>query len=83
VLIFGNPKTGTPLMQQSQTMGIDLPLRILVWDDGEGKTWLAYNAPGWLARRHGADTGTGASLEAMSVALAAVAKSATTDEEKP
>jgi uncharacterized protein (DUF302 family) len=82
VLIFGNPKAGTPLMQQSQTMGIDLPLRILVWQDGDGKTRLAYNAPEWLARRHGADAGNSGLLEAMNAALAAVAKSATTDERR-
>lgn len=83
VLIFGNPKAGTPLMQASQTMGIDLPLRILVWQDGDGKTWLGYNAPEWLARRHGVDTETVASLEAMSAALGAVATRATTDGDKP
>ena len=83
VLTFGNPKAGTPLMQQSQTMGIDLPLRILVWEDGEGKTRLAYNDPQWLARRHGADTGNEISLGVMSAALAAVARIATTDDEKP
>src|SRR6202162_4342292 len=46
VLIFGNPKAGTPLMQVAQTMGIDLPLKALVWQDDNGKTWLAY--PTWL-----------------------------------
>jgi len=55
VLIFGNPKAGTPLMQATQTMGIDLPLRALVWQDENGRTRLAYNDPKWLARRHGAD----------------------------
>ena len=49
LLIFGNAKGGTPLMQAIQTMGIDLPLKALVWQDGEGKTWLGYNDPGWLA----------------------------------
>jgi uncharacterized protein (DUF302 family) len=53
LLIFGNAKGGTPLMQATQTMGIDLPLKALVWQDGEGKTWLGYNDPGWLAARHG------------------------------
>jgi uncharacterized protein (DUF302 family) len=83
VLVFGNPKAGTPLMQQSQTMGIDLPLKILVWQDGERKTWLAYNDPEWLARRHGAVDGTAVLLDAMSAALADVAASATTQSEKP
>src|SRR4051794_2841291 len=43
VLIFGNPKSGTPLMEAAQTLGIDLPLRALVWQDEAGKTWVAYN----------------------------------------
>ena len=53
VLIFGNPKSGTPLMQAAQTLGIDLPLRALVWQDEAEKTWVAYNDPEWLAERHG------------------------------
>jgi len=77
VLIFGNPKAGTPLMQVVQTMGIDLPLKALVWQDDNGKTWLAYNDPKWLARRHGADAGADRSLGAMTAALAAVAEQAT------
>src|SRR3974390_1100927 len=52
IVLFGNPKTGTPLMQDAQTMGIDLPLKILVWRDEEDKTWVAYNDPFWLAERH-------------------------------
>lgn len=78
VLIFGNPKAGTPLMQAAQTIGIDLPLKALVWQDAAGKTWLAYNDPSWLAARHGADRGVEQSLAAMAAALAAVAKEATT-----
>jgi uncharacterized protein (DUF302 family) len=53
LLIFGNTKAGTRLMQSAQTIGIDLPLKALVWQDTAGKTWLSYNDPGWLARRHG------------------------------
>src|SRR5690348_15434049 len=73
VLIFGNPKAGTPLMQAAQTMGIDLPLKALVWQDAAGKAWLGYNDPAWIARRHGVDA---PALAAMSAALAAVAKAA-------
>lgn len=76
VLIFGNPRAGTPLMQAVQTMGIDLPLKALVWQDGEGTTWLSYNDPDWLAERHGAGEGA-ANLAAMIAALAAVANEAT------
>ena len=50
VLIFGHAKGGTPLMQARQTIGIDLPLKSLVWQDTDGKTWLSYNDPGWLAQ---------------------------------
>jgi len=53
VLIFGNAKGGTPLMQSVQTIGIDLPLKALVWQDTSGATWLSYNDPVWLAQRHG------------------------------
>ena len=52
VLIFGNPKAGTPLMPSRQSIGLDLPLRVLVWEDGEGKTWLTYRPVEELARRH-------------------------------
>ncbi len=49
VLIFGNPKAGTPLMQSNQTIGLDLPLKILSWQDASGKVWLTYNDPLWRA----------------------------------
>lgn len=52
VILFGNPRGGTPLMQAKQTMGIDLPLKALVWQDASGQTWLSYNEPEWLAKRH-------------------------------
>ena len=52
VILFGNPRGGTPLMQANQTIGIDLPLKALVWEDASGKTWLSYNEAGWLAKRH-------------------------------
>jgi uncharacterized protein (DUF302 family) len=52
VILFGNSRGGTPLMQASQTIGIDLPLKALIWQDTSGKTWLSYNEPAWLAQRH-------------------------------
>lgn len=52
VLIFGNPKGGTPFMQCAQTAGIDLPLKALVWEDADGQVWLGYNDPVWIAARH-------------------------------
>lgn len=53
LLIFGNPKAGTPLMESARSIGIDLPLKALAWEDDKGKVWLAYNDPVWLAARHG------------------------------
>ncbi len=53
LLIFGNPKSGTPLMQASPTAAIDLPLKILVWEDDAGKVWVSYNSPAYLQARHG------------------------------
>ena len=53
LIIFGNARGGTPLMQASQTSGIDLPLKLLVWQDAAGKTWLSYNEPSWISKRHG------------------------------
>jgi uncharacterized protein (DUF302 family) len=53
VVIFGNPAAGTPLMQAGQTAGIDLPLKMLVWEDADGSVNLTYNDPSWVAARHG------------------------------
>jgi uncharacterized protein (DUF302 family) len=76
LLIFGNPKAGTPLMQSNQTIGIDLPLKILVWQDAGGKVWLTYSDPSWLAQRHGLDPGTEASVTAVATVLENLAKAA-------
>jgi len=53
LLIFGNPKAGTPLMVAAPSIAIDLPLKMLVWDDGQGKVWISYNSPDYLKQRHG------------------------------
>ena len=53
VLIFGNPKAGTPLMLAAPSMAIDLPLKILVWEDAQNKVWISYNTPEYLQKRHG------------------------------
>jgi uncharacterized protein (DUF302 family) len=52
LLIFGSPKAGTPLMLASPSMAIDLPLKILVWEDARGKVWVSYNSPAYLQERH-------------------------------
>jgi uncharacterized protein (DUF302 family) len=53
LLIFGNPKAGTPLMLAVPSIAIDLPLKILVWQDTQGKVWVSYNSPEYLKERHG------------------------------
>ena len=52
LLIFGNPKAGTPLMQASPSVAIDLPLKILIWEDAAGKVWVSYNSSTYLRERH-------------------------------
>jgi uncharacterized protein (DUF302 family) len=53
LLIFGSPKAGTPLMQATPSIAIDLPLKILIWEDGQGRVWVSYNSPAYLQQRHG------------------------------
>jgi uncharacterized protein (DUF302 family) len=65
MLIFGNPKAGTPLMQSVPAAGIDLPLKALIWEDAEGRTQIAYNDPQYIIRRHGLDPGLAANLAAL------------------
>jgi uncharacterized protein (DUF302 family) len=77
VLIFGNAKGGTPLMQAAQTIGIDLPLKALVWRDEAGVTWLGYNDPAWLAQRHDIGPGAAATVTALATVLRALAQEAT------
>ena len=54
LLVFGNPRAGTPLMQAVPTAALDLPLKVLVWQDGDGRVWFSYNATSYLQTRHGA-----------------------------
>ena len=74
VLIFGHPKGGTPLMQCAQTLGIDLPLKALAWTDADGQSWLAWNDPDHLARRH--DAAGCAAFEALRRLLPALGAAA-------
>jgi uncharacterized protein (DUF302 family) len=75
VLIFGNPKAGTPLMLSKQTIGLDLPLRVLVWEDEHGKIWLTYTRVALLAQRHEiADRDE--AVKALDAALAALVRDA-------
>jgi uncharacterized protein (DUF302 family) len=76
LVIFGNPEVGAPLIQCSQTIGIDLPQKALIWQDESGQVWLTYNAPQFLAARHRAD-GCQAVLEKVQNALKNFAQAAT------
>ena len=72
LLIFGSPKAGTVLMQESQLIGIDLPLKALAWEDEAGQVWLTAVDPAWLANRHGLGAGTGAAVSAMAAVVTAL-----------
>jgi uncharacterized protein (DUF302 family) len=76
LLIFGNAIGGTPLMQLAQTVGIDLPLKMLVWQNASGVTWVSYNDPSWLAKRHGLSHEADATVSALAAALGAIANAA-------
>ena len=71
LLIFGNARGGTPLMQASQLAGIDLPLKALVHEDASGKVWLTYEDPSWIAQRHGLGAAVAATVQTLTKALAA------------
>ena len=77
LLIFGSAKAGTPLMQANQLIGIDLPLKALVFEDPAGKVWLSYNDPRWFAQRHGLGPAVSQAIDAMATALDTVAIVAT------
>jgi len=76
LIIFGNARGGTPLMQSAQTAGIDLPLKALVWLDAENQTWLSYNEPSWIAQRHGVANAERV-VSGMNALLTAMARKAT------
>ncbi len=76
LIIFGEARGGTPLMQAAATAGIDLPLKLLVWQDAEGATQVAYNDPYWVAKRHGLSEAVEAPVQAMSGLLGALVEAA-------
>jgi uncharacterized protein (DUF302 family) len=77
LIIFGNPRTGTPLMQIAPTAGIDLPLKALAWQDAASQSWLSYNDPTSIAERHGVGAGGDAVVERMAAILGLIARRAT------
>jgi uncharacterized protein (DUF302 family) len=76
LVIFGHPRGGTPLMQDRQTAGIDLPIKALAWKDAEGKVWLTYNDAHWLAERHGLGPQSADAVEAIAAGLSLLAEEA-------
>jgi uncharacterized protein (DUF302 family) len=76
LLIFRNPKAGTPLMQADQMMAIDLPLKALGWQDAAGKCWLTYPDLPWLARRYGLASDTEKAVAVLATLLASLAAAA-------
>jgi uncharacterized protein (DUF302 family) len=76
VVIFGNPKLGTPLMQCTQSVAIDLPQKMLIWEDADGQVWVGYNSPQYLNNRHQL-TGCDSALEKIDSALQSFAAAAT------
>lgn len=76
LLIFGNPKVGTPLMQCRQSVAIDLPQKALIWQDAQGQVWLSYNDPNYLVERHGIE-GCAEVIKKIKGALGKFAKAAT------
>jgi uncharacterized protein (DUF302 family) len=76
LLIFGNAQQGTGLMQLQQTCGIDLPLKVLVWQDEAKTTWVSYNQPSWVAARHGIEEAAEAVVKTLTAGLESIAKAA-------
>ncbi len=78
LLVFGNPTVGTTLMQDKQTAGLDLPVKVLVWEDADSRVWLSYDSVAWIAKRHGLGTRSDASVKAIELVLATVSNAAAT-----
>jgi uncharacterized protein (DUF302 family) len=76
LLIFGNPKGGTSLMQDRQLAGIELPVKALAWEDEQGKVWLSYNDPHWIAERHGLGHASREAVAAIAVGMKKVTAAA-------
>ena len=77
LLVFGNPAVGTTLMQERQEIGLDLPLRVLAWEDENGEVWLTYDDDEWLAKRHRLGSQHADALLAIETFMSSIARSAT------
>jgi uncharacterized protein (DUF302 family) len=80
LLVFGHPRGGTPLMQESQTAGIDLPLKALAWEDSNGQVWLTYDTGAWIAERHGLGEQSSTAVAAIDAGLAKLTAAATNEQ---
>lgn len=76
LLVFGNPKGGTPLLQCAQSIGIDLPLKALAWEDQSGAVWLGYNEPTYLAARHELGSACSSAIDGAAKLLQAISSEA-------
>ncbi|AYB29651.1 DUF302 domain-containing protein [Chryseolinea soli] len=81
VIIFGNPKAGTVLMQDKQTAGLDLPMKALAWEDENGKVWLTYNEVQWISQRHGLTDKSAVVVKAIEDGMTMVCNAATKKKE--
>jgi uncharacterized protein (DUF302 family) len=79
LLIFGNPRGGTPLMQDRQLAGIDLPVKALAWQDESGKVWLSYNDGQWIAKRHGLGPASAEAVQAIAAGMQKLVGAAAAD----
>ncbi len=77
LLMFGDPMRGTPLMQDRQSVGLDLPSKMLAWEDQDGRVWLSRNETAWLAQRHGTSEQSADSVAALEASADAIARYAT------
>ena len=76
LLLFGNPRGGTPLMQDRQTAGIDLPVKALAWEDEHGAVWLTYNEAAWIAARHGLGASSKSAVDAIEAGIESLTRAA-------
>jgi uncharacterized protein (DUF302 family) len=74
MLLFGNPKAGTPLLVAAPRSGLDLPLKALCWEDADGATWLSFNSPSYIGTRHGLTPEVVANITGITPLLSDVAK---------
>jgi uncharacterized protein (DUF302 family) len=77
LLVFGNAAAGTPVMQADQRVGLDLPLKALIWEDEAQKVWLTYRDPAWLETEYGLGASRASAVRNLAAALAALARAAT------